>query len=64
MQLGVNEFLLKPVSSKALQDRLVSVLARPRPIVQKEGYYGPMPRKMVNVNADGDAAVSSLILVN
>jgi two-component system chemotaxis response regulator CheY len=64
VQLGVNEFLLKPVSSKALQDRLVSVLAKPRPIVKKDGYYGPMPRKMVNVNADGDAAVSSLVLVN
>ncbi len=64
VQLGVNEFLLKPVSSKALQDRLVSVLAKPRPIVQKDGYYGPMPRKMANVHTDGDAAVSSLFLVN
>src|ERR1700692_3237204 len=30
IQIGVNEFLLKPVSSKALQDRLVAVLTNPR----------------------------------
>lgn len=64
VKAGVNEFLLKPVSSKALQDRLVSVLARPRPVVQHGGYYGPMPRKMAAVNTDGDSAVASLVLVN
>ena len=42
--VGVNEFLLKPVSSKGLLERLVSVLFNPRPIVRKRGYYGPQPR--------------------
>ena len=46
VQIGVNEFLLKPVSSKALQDRLVSVLAKPRPLVKSGEYYGPAPRRM------------------
>lgn len=64
VQVGVNEFLLKPVSSKSLQDRLISVLAKPRPVVQQGGYYGPMPRKLANVNTDGDSAVTSLVLVN
>ena len=45
MQLGANEFLLKPVSTKALFDRLASVLARPRPMVKIGDYYGPKPRK-------------------
>src|SRR5471032_2566776 len=43
VQIGVNEFLLKPVSSKALQSRLVSVLANPRPVVKSGTYYGPVP---------------------
>ena len=34
IKIGVNEFLLKPVSSKSLQDRMMSVLAKPRPMVQ------------------------------
>ena len=33
VQIGVNEFLLKPVSSKALQDRVTAVLTRPRQIM-------------------------------
>jgi len=44
-QLGANEYLLKPVSTKALFDRLVSVLAKPRPMVKIGEYYGPKPRK-------------------
>ena len=35
VSIGVNEFLLKPVSSKSLQDRLVAVLTKPRPMVQQ-----------------------------
>jgi two-component system chemotaxis response regulator CheY len=65
VKLGVNEFLLKPVSSKALQDRLVSVLTKPRPLVQSGGYYGPAPRKMVaSINADNDEAIVNLFVVN
>jgi len=65
IQVGVNEFLLKPVSSKALQDRLMAVLTKPRPVVQSGGYYGPAPRNMVAaVNADNDAAIANLVLVN
>jgi response regulator of citrate/malate metabolism len=34
MRLGVHEFLLKPISPKMLQDRLLSILVEPRPMVQ------------------------------
>ena len=34
VRLGVHEFLLKPVSSEALQARIVSVLTKPRHMVQ------------------------------
>jgi CheY-like chemotaxis protein len=44
-RLGVNEFLKKPVSGKALLDRMVSILAKPRPMVRLGDYYGPEPRK-------------------
>jgi DNA-binding response OmpR family regulator len=46
IKLGVNEYLIKPVSAKALYDRLVSILAEPRPVVQMGDYYGPEPRKL------------------
>ena len=65
VQIGVNEFLLKPVSSKALQDRLVAVLANPRPLVNSGAYYGPAPRKLATaVHADNDQAIASLFMVN
>ena len=65
VQIGVNEFLLKPVSSKALQDRMVSVLTKPRPIVQSGGYYGPVPRKLATaIHADNDQTIANLSVVN
>ena len=45
VKLGVNEYLVKPVSAKALYDRLVSITMQPRPAVQLGDYYGPQPRK-------------------
>jgi CheY-like chemotaxis protein len=45
MRLGVNEFLCTPISAKALFDRLVAILAAPRPVVQLGDYYGPEPRR-------------------
>ena len=44
-RLGVNEFLKKPVSGKALLDRMVAILAHPRPMVRLGDYYGPQPRR-------------------
>jgi CheY-like chemotaxis protein len=43
-KLGVNEFLCKPVSAKALFDRLISILLNPRESVRLGSYYGPAPR--------------------
>src|SRR5215467_5532951 len=48
VRLGVHEFLLKPVSGNALQARIVSVLAKPRPMVRRGNYYGPEPRKIAS----------------
>jgi CheY-like chemotaxis protein len=45
-RLGVNEFLRKPVSGKALLERIASILLSPRSMVRLGEYYGPEPRKL------------------
>jgi CheY-like chemotaxis protein len=52
VRLGVNEYLTKPVSAKALYDRLVSITTQPRPVVQLGDYYGPTPRNLVTDAVD------------
>jgi DNA-binding response OmpR family regulator len=47
-RIGVNEYLVKPVSAKSLFDRMVSILVKPRPIVRVGDYYGPEPRRHFN----------------
>jgi two-component system chemotaxis response regulator CheY len=59
VRLGVNEYLTKPVSAKALYDRLVSIAVRPRPVVQLGDYYGPEPRRLVTDPVDGAAFAAS-----
>jgi len=48
VRLGVNEYLIKPVSAKAIYDRLVSITPQPRPTVRLGDYYGPEPRKLAS----------------
>jgi len=65
VEIGVNEFLLKPVSSKALQDRLVAVLGSPRPMIRRGNYYGPEPRRAAAYKPEADQQqVASFIMVN
>jgi CheY-like chemotaxis protein len=42
---GVNEFLVKPISSKALYDRILAVVASPRPYIKTRSYFGPDRRR-------------------
>lgn len=46
LHAGVNEFLVKPTSAKALHDRLSSIVINPRPMVQLGDAYVPEPRKL------------------
>lgn len=64
IRAGVNEFLLKPVSSKALQDRLIAVLMNPRQVVQANKYYGPMPRNLAAVYRDNDRVIEDRFYVS
>jgi two-component system, chemotaxis family, chemotaxis protein CheY len=43
---GAHEFLLKPASPKALCDRLMSIVVKPRPMVKLGKYYVPQPRRL------------------
>jgi len=61
VRLGVNEYLIKPVSAKAIYDRLVSVTMQPRPTVQLGDYYGPEPRKLANDAVESVNLASSLV---
>jgi two-component system, chemotaxis family, chemotaxis protein CheY len=49
IRLGVHEFLVKPISPKTLQNRLLSILLKPRPMVRAGKYYIPMPRRRVDL---------------
>lgn len=46
-RLGAHEFVAKPVSGRALLERIISIIVKPRPMVQIDGYYGPEPRKLL-----------------
>jgi CheY-like chemotaxis protein len=45
---GVNEFLAKPVSVKAMLARLTAVIEYPRPFVRTSVYFGPCRRRRTN----------------
>jgi CheY-like chemotaxis protein len=46
VKLGVHEFLVKPTSPRALRDRMISILFKPRPMVHIGKCYVPTPRRM------------------
>jgi len=56
VSLGVNDFLVKPVSTKALLERLVSLIANPRQMVRIGDYYGPEPRQLSSLKPPTDVA--------
>jgi len=45
---GVTEFLAKPISAKALYQRIVNVVANPRPFIKTKTYFGPDRRRNTN----------------
>ncbi len=42
---GVTEFLAKPISSRALLERIKMTIEKPRPFVQSKDYFGPCRRR-------------------
>jgi DNA-binding response OmpR family regulator len=50
---GVTEFLAKPISAKSLYQRVMNVVANPRPFIKTKNYFGPDRRRNVNQNYIG-----------
>src|SRR6185436_8595600 len=50
---GITEFLAKPISAKGLYERIVNVVASPRPFIKTKTYFGPDRRRMINPNYVG-----------
>lgn len=42
---GINEFMVKPITGKALAARLETLIHRPRPFARTSTYYGPDRRR-------------------
>lgn len=42
---GVTEFVVKPITAKAVFDRIQACIVRPRPFVKADGYFGPDRRR-------------------
>ena len=45
---GVTEFLAKPISAKGLYQRILTVVANPRPFIKTKHYFGPDRRRNAN----------------
>ena len=50
MRLGVHELLVKPISPKTLQQRLLGIILNPRPMVYAGKFYIPMPRRRIDLS--------------
>jgi two-component system chemotaxis response regulator CheY len=50
---GIDEFILKPISAKAVADRLREVIERPRPLINFVNYTGPCRRRRSNPDFSG-----------
>lgn len=42
---GVNEFVVKPITARAVLSRIQAVIFHPRPFVRSETYFGPCRRR-------------------
>lgn len=42
---GVTEFVVKPITAKAVLDRINAVIFKPRPFVKTDTYFGPCRRR-------------------
>ena len=53
--VGVNEFLAKPLSAKELYQKIVSVIDHPRPFIRTKTFFGP-DRRRKNVGPPRNSA--------
>jgi YesN/AraC family two-component response regulator len=58
MRVGVHEILLKPTSSQALHDRILSAVFNKRPMMKFGKYYVPQPRTAASPSEPSNSNVS------
>jgi CheY-like chemotaxis protein len=49
-KFGVHEILRKPVSPKAIYQRIASIILHPRPFIRTTTYFGPEPRDEIRAS--------------
>jgi DNA-binding response OmpR family regulator len=47
---GITEFLAKPISATALYERILNLVANPRPFIRTKTYFGPDRRRNAGAN--------------
>jgi two-component system, chemotaxis family, chemotaxis protein CheY len=47
---GITEFLAKPISATALYERILNLVANPRPFIRTKTYFGPDRRRNAGSN--------------
>ena len=50
---GINEFVVKPLTARALLSRIDSVVMRPRPFIRCKVYFGPDRRRIADDHYPG-----------
>jgi two-component system, chemotaxis family, chemotaxis protein CheY len=50
---GITEFMAKPISAKSLYQRILNVVANPRPFIKTKTYFGPDRRRSTTGNYIG-----------
>lgn len=50
---GITEFLAKPLSAKALYQRILNVVCNPRPFIKTKTYFGPDRRRSTSATYAG-----------
>jgi two-component system, chemotaxis family, chemotaxis protein CheY len=50
---GITEFMAKPISAKSLYQRILNVIANPRPFIKTKTYFGPDRRRSTSSNYVG-----------
>lgn len=50
---GVTEFVVKPITAKAVIDRINAVIFRPRPFIKTDDFFGPDRRRTNSPNYNG-----------
>ncbi|MEO1066548.1 MAG: response regulator [Pseudomonadota bacterium] len=58
-QLGAHEVLCKPLSAKAVYQRIRAVILHPRPFVNEGGYFGPEPRAIISNRSTASLALKA-----